>query len=55
MKIQNKYIDLTTNDDSKYILSVKNADKKVQKIILEYLETNIQNWNHNENLPNRSH
>ena len=52
MKIQNKYIDLTTSNDSTYKLSVKNADKKVQKIILEYLENNIRNWNNNENLPN---
>ena len=52
MKIQNRYIELTTNNDSAYKLSVKNADKKVQKIILEYLENNIGNWNNNENLPN---
>jgi hypothetical protein len=52
MKIQNEYMELTTRGDSKYKLSVKNADKKVQKIILEYLENNIRNWNHNENLPN---
>ena len=45
MKIQNRYIELTTNNDSAYKLSVKNADKKVQKIILEYLENNIGNWN----------
>ena len=53
MKIQNKYIDLITTDDSKYKLSVKNADKKIQKVILAYLEKNISSWNHYENLPNQ--
>ena len=52
MKLNNKYIDLITSDNSKYKLSVKNTDKKTQKIILEYLENNINKWNHNENFTN---
>ena len=53
MKIQNEYIELTNDADSKYKLSVKKGNNIKHKMILEYLEKNFYRWNYEENLPNR--
>ena len=44
MKIQNEYIELTNDADSKYKLSVKKGNNIKHKMILEYLEKNFYNF-----------